>query len=48
MKTLDCEVVYTVVQKNEHYCGGTENGLFAERNPLASVSLHGLFFGEAK
>ena len=27
MKTLDCEVMYTVVQKNEHYCGGTEKGM---------------------
>ena len=27
MKTLDCEVMYTVVQKNEHYCGGTKKGM---------------------
>lgn len=27
MKKLDCEVMYTVIQKNDHYCGGTEKGM---------------------
>ena len=27
MKTLDCEVMYTVVKKNDHYCGGTNQGI---------------------
>lgn len=27
MKSLDCEVMYTVVKKNDHYCGGTDQGI---------------------
>lgn len=27
MKKLDCEMMFTVVQKNDHYCGGTEKGV---------------------
>lgn len=27
MKRLDCEMMFTVVQKNDHYCGGTEKGV---------------------
>ena len=26
-KTLDCEVMFTVVRKNDHYCGGTDEGM---------------------